>query len=124
MKRTLNTHAEIQQYLHELLHTGRPGDTYARIKHAPGVNEIIENVTGNLISRADPGSIEVGQITNRATGILRDRNMFWFTVRQREYAIVYSDGNIVIRDRNQWGGVVATLNNSNKDTIRTVFAGL
>jgi hypothetical protein len=105
---------------------GRPGDAYARIKHAPNVNETIFEIVGNLVMTADNDSIEVGQRTG-TNGIVHDVNQIWFTVQGRDYALIYNGSNtgqVEIRARNKHGGVVIAFDNATKASIQAAFAGL
>jgi hypothetical protein len=72
---------------------------------------------------ADDGSIEIGQRTTKV-GIVHDINMVWLTVKGRPRALIYNKGVLEIRDRNRGGPVLATIDNTSKTSIASVFASL
>jgi hypothetical protein len=106
---------------------GRPGDNHPRLKHAGAVEEIIYELCGHVIDRADANSIEVGTRMS-AAGNRNETNMFWFTVRGTPYALVYRHANggyIDLCDRGRTGGVRASFNNSTtRSVIIAAFAAL
>jgi hypothetical protein len=128
--KTITEIKDLKQYLTELLVTGRPGDRYARIQHAPGLSpETIKGIAENLIMTADDGSINV-RTARHSSGVVRETNQWWFTIQGRRYAMVYSPGvprahgRIEIRSRSN----ASTVYNIDKTTtpaqMQAIFAAL
>lgn len=119
--------AELKKYLIEMIQTGRAGDSYPRIQHAPAVSpELVVQMAGYLIMYADDNTIEVGVRTNNA-GIAQEVNQLWFYVQGRPWAIVYSSRNarIELRARSKQGNAMHSLNKFTRPRqVATIFASL
>jgi hypothetical protein len=122
---------DLKKYLTELLLTGRPGDRYARIEHAPNLSpEVILGIADNLIMRADDDSIKVRTSRLPRLDVVRETNQLWFTIQGRPYAMHYSIGarraNGCIEIHPRFG--TATVHAINKTTtpaeLRAIFASL
>jgi hypothetical protein len=125
MKKNFTTINDLHNYLVMMIDTGRPGDAYPRIQHAGNVNEIVLALIGAVVWRADNNSIEIGTRMT-AEGNLHEANMCWFTVNNKEYALVYRSGKgtVDLCARNRTGNVIASFNNTNHATIQPTFAAL
>src|SRR6516225_6845266 len=110
MKKTFTTINDIHNYLIDLFN-GRPGDHHPRIQHAKKIADIVFELAGLMIWRADANSIEVGTRVSES-GNRNETNMFWFTVRAHPYALVYRQAKIALCDRNRGGAVLATFDNT------------
>lgn len=128
MKKSLTEIKDLRKYLVELLKTGRPGDSYPRIQHAPNIDqETVFAVVGNLVMTADDYSIRVGTRTTMA-GHVHELNQIWFTVKGHPYWLGTSDRRIEIRARNRGTGGAVTTRIINKKTapnqVAAIFASL
>jgi hypothetical protein len=88
--------------------------------HGQNVNEIVLTLAGAVIWRATQ-DVEVRTYNDETANIL------WLTINEHRYALAYNHltGEIEIRDRNQNGTVIATVNNTTNATeVKTIFAGL
>ena len=120
--------SELKKYLREMMFgTGRAGDSYPRILHAPAVSpELVGTIGINLIIYADDDTIEIGTRTNGA-GVVHEVNQLWFTVQARPWAIVYSatNGRIELRSRNKQGPAMHALDKTSTPAqVAAVFAAL
>lgn len=126
MKKPFTTINDLHRWFSGLFN-GRPGDHHPRIQHAANVNEVIFDLPGYLIWRADDNSIEVNTRATSA-GSRNETNMFWFAVNGRPYALVYrhvNHGQIDLCDRNVQGSILATFNNaSTRAQLKAAFAAL
>lgn len=123
MKKTFTTINDLHNWLLGLFN-GRPGDPYPRIQHALMVDEIVFELIGLAIWRADANALEVGTRLSMA-GNLHETNLFWFTVGGHPYALVYRNGVIALCDRNRSGTVRATFDNtSTRAQLKAAFAAL
>lgn len=114
------TIAALRQYLRDMIMTGRPGDGYPRINHAMNIDqETVFAVLGNLIMRADDGSIEIGERLGKQI------NQLWFTVQGRPYWLGYNAPSIEIRPRNRGGATAHMIDKATAPTqISAIFAAL
>jgi hypothetical protein len=123
MKRTFTTINDLHGYLVGM-HSGRPGDHHPRIQHARKVDEIVFELAGLMLWRADANTIEVGTRMTQS-GTRNEANMFWFTDNANPYALVYRAGSIALCDRNRGGAVLGTFHNaSTRQQIKAAFAAL
>ena len=113
--------SHIKKYIHELK-SGRPGDAYGRIAHAPNVDQIVETVIWNIVRYADIDSLKISLRTHN--GIEREINMGRFAIQGRRYFVAYANKKIEIREDTRWGIVHAAFDNSTADQIEAIFATL
>jgi hypothetical protein len=126
MKKQFATINDLHRWFAGLIN-GRPGDHHPRIQHAGNVDEVVFDLPGYLIWRADLNSIEVN---TRATssGGRNETNMFWFTVNSIPYALIYrhvNQGQVDLCDRSRTGTVRATFTNaSTRAQLKAAWAAL
>ena len=125
MKTKISQISELKKYMREMLVTGRPGDAYPRIQHAPKLNaEIIQQIAGSMCMYADDNSIEIGTRTTRS-GIVHEVNQIWFKANGRPYWIGAHNQQIEIRDRDKHGNAVHRIDRTTSPTqVAAIFAAL
>ena len=89
--------------------------------HAQNVNDVSLSIAGGVVWRKDDDPLEV--MTREG----EMKNVLWFKVEQKRYALSYNHntGKIELRQNTTQGSVVASFSNAMTNAeIRTIFSSL